>query len=277
MPHLDIVVAKLWPGEKLDTFIDDARRTVTMPHTIYARDLNDGSTAPHPLAATWNDLAAGGRGDLLAFIRTDMVLPSEWDLKLFGALESFPQVGVAIPAFFGDERPVRLVANGPPAPLKEGEPGLAEMGALARWAERFTGVLYMYEDHNASFSVTMMRRSLWQTLLGFDERFRVFGHDHDFQSRMYKDTAQLAASVRSCPVYTKGGMASMDSIMHVYADLQNEYAHLGKARDAVSRDGVWHQLSAEARAEVRADPEYSRLPLSMYSHTLLRRRAEARG
>lgn len=277
MPHLDIVVAKLWPGEKLDTFVDDVRRTVTMPHTIYARDVTDGSVAPRPLAAAWNDLAAAGRGDLLVFMKTDALLPPEWDLRLSETLEYFPQVGVALPAFFGDERPVKLVSNGPPAPLREGEPGLVEMEALAKWAERFTGVLYMYETCDAPFSISMMPRSLWRTLHGFDERFRVFGHDHDFQSRMYQDTAQLAASTRSCPVYSKGGTLSMDSIMQVYADLESEYAHLEKARQAVLKDGAWHQLSDDARAAVRADPEYSLLPLSMYAQKLLQRQGEARG
>lgn len=271
MPHLDIVVAKLWSGEKLDTFLADVRRTVRTPHTVYALDMTDGSTTPRSLSSAWNDLAADGRGDLVVFMKTDALLPPEWDCRLSETLEAFPQVGVALPAFFGDERPVKLVSNGPPAPLREGEPGLAEMEALAQWAERFTGVLYMYEDCDASFSVAMMQRSLWQTLLGFDERFRLFGHDHDFQDRMNLDTAQLAASVRSCPVYSRGGTASMESLMQVYADLEGEYAHLEHARDLAAQKGFWHQLSDEARAAVRSDPTYSQLPLSMYARKLLQR------
>lgn len=276
MPHLDIIVVKLWPGEKLDEFLDHARRVTKMPYTIYARDVTDGSTHPRPLSATWNDLAAAGRGDLLAFMKTDTLLPLGWDLRLAEALDAFPQVGVAIPAFFGDERPVNLVANAPSVPLKDGEPGPEEMEAIAQWADRFTGVLYLYEGCNASFSIAMTSRPLWRTLHGFDERFRVFGHDHDFQSRMNLETAQLAASVRSCPVYSKGGASSMDAIMQVYSDLDGEYAHLEKARQVVAKDGPWHKLSEDARAAIRSDLEYSRLPLSMYARKLLLKQGAAR-
>lgn len=275
MPHLDVVVAALWPGEALDPFLLDVKRTVTMPHTVYTTDASDGKASPQTLSSAWNDLAAKGNGDLIVFMRTDVVLSPSWDVRLAEALEAFPQVGVAFPAFFGNERPIRLVAEGPPTTLRDGEPGIADMAAIADWAEMFTGVIYLYDECNAPFSAAMMSRALWKTLQGFDERFRVFGHDHDFQARMNQDTGQVAASIRSCPVYSKNGMASMESIMRVYADLGDEYTHLAAARDTVTKDGPWHKLTKEARAAVRMDPKLSKLPLSRYAVKLLQRKRRA--
>jgi hypothetical protein len=277
MQHLDLVIAALWPGEKLEPFLADVKRTVKMPYTLHVLDISGGKARPKTLSSAWNDLAAKGKGDLIAFMRTDVVLSSAWDIRLAEALEAFPQVGVVIPAFFGNERPIKLVAEGPPTTLKEGEPGISDMAAIADWAEMFTGVIYLYEEFNAPFSAAMMQRSTWRTLEGFDERFRIFGHDHDFQSRMNQDTGQVAASVRSCPVYSKSGVESMDSIMQVYADLRDEYEHLTAARGAVAKDGFWHKLSKGVREAVRLDPKYSRLPMSRYSIKLLQRKNTADG
>jgi hypothetical protein len=272
MPHLDIVVAALWPGEALGPFLADVKRTVQLPHTLHVLDASEGRALPQTLSSAWNDLAANGKGDLIAFMRTDVALSPGWDVRLSEALEAFPQVGVVIPAFFGNERPIRLVAEGPPTTLKEGEPGIADMAALADWAEMFTGVIYLYEECNAPFSAAVMQRSTWQALSGFDERFRVFGHDHDFQDRMNKGTGQIAASVRSCPVYSKTGMASMESIMQVHADLGDEYAHMAEARKVVAKDGPWHNLKKDAREAVRLNPKYSKLPLSRYAVKLIQRK-----
>jgi hypothetical protein len=260
MPHLDVVVAALWSGETLDPFLMDVKRTAKLPHTLYTLNVSGGKALPQTLSSAWNDLASKGKGDLIAFMRTDVILSPGWDIRLAETLEAFPQIGVAIPAFFGNERPIKLVAEGPPTTLREGEPGIADMAAISDWAEMFTGALYLYEECNAPFSAAMMQRSVWRTLCGFDERFRVFGHDHDFQARMSQDSGQVAASVRSCPVYSKNGMASMESIMRVYADLGDEYAHLAAAREAVAKDGPWHKLQKDARTAVRLDPKYSKPP-----------------
>jgi hypothetical protein len=273
MPHLDVVVASVWPGENSASFLSDVKRTSKLKYTPHLFDVTNGAS-PKTLSMVWNDLAAKGKGDLIVFMKTDVILCPEWDVRLSEALEAFPQVGVAIPAFFGNERPVKLVAEGPPAPLKEGEPGISDMKSIADYAEMFTGVIYLYEEFNAPFSAAMMQRSVWQTLGGFDERFRVFGHDHDFQSRMNQDTGQLAASVRSCPVYSKTGMASMEYILRTYSDLNSEYAHLNEARSTVMKDGPWQKLSKEARAAVREDPKYAKLPLSHYATKLLQRKKD---
>lgn len=272
MPHLDLIVAALWPKEALAPFLADVKRMTKLPHSIYQLDVAGGKASPKTLSAAWNDLAGKGKGDLLAFMKTDILLSPGWDLRLSETLEAFPQVGVAIPAFFGNERPIKLVAEGPPTTLKEGEPGISDMTAIADWAEMFTGVIYLYEELNAPFSAAMMQRSTWQALGGFDERFRVFGHDHDFQARMSHDTGQLAASARSCPVYSKNGMASMESMMRVYADLGDEYAHLAATRELITKEGPWHKLSKEAKAQVRANPKFSGLPLSRYAMKLMERR-----
>ena len=274
MPHLDVVVASLWPGENMAPFLADVKRTSKLKHTLHVFDIASGAN-PKTLSAAWNDLAAKGKGDLIVFMKTDVLLSPEWDIRLSEALEAFPQVGVAIPAFFGNERPVKLVAEGAPIPFKEGEPGITDMVQIAEHAEMFTGVIYLYEEFNAPFSAAMMQRSLWQTLQGFDERFRVFGHDHDFQSRMHQDTGQLAASVRSCPVYSKSGTGSMEYILRVYSDLGGEYAHLNDARAIVSKDGPWQKLSKEARAAIRQDPKYGKLPLSQYAVKLLQRKKDS--
>lgn len=272
MPYLDVIVAALWPGESIAPFVADVKRTAKLPHTIHALDVAGGKSSPRTLSAAWNELAAKGKGDLIVFMKTDVLLSPEWDVRLSETLEAFPQVGVAFPAFFGNERPITLVKEGPPAPMKEGEPGIVEMKAISDYAEMFTGVIYLYEELNAPFSGAMMQRSTWQTLEGFDERFRVFGHDHDFQSRMHQDTGQVAASVRSCPVYSKVGSSSMESLLRVYADLGEEYAHLSSARETVTKDGSWHKLSKDARSLIRKDPKYSTLPLSRYAMKLLDRK-----
>lgn len=271
MPHIDVVVAALWPGEKLDVFLADVKRTARSPYTLHVLDAASGKDLPKTLSSAWNDLAAKGSGDLIAFMKTDVILSPAWDLRLAETLEVFPQVGVAIPAFFGDERPIKLVAEGPPTTLKEGEPGIAEMEAISDWAEMFTGVIYLYDECNAPFSAAIMTRALWKSLHGFDERFRVFGHDHDFQARMNKDTGQLVASVRSCPVYSRGGPASMEAIMRVYGDLGSEYAHMENVRKSLVHAKPWHALSAEERAAVRKDPVSGRLPLSRYALKLMQR------
>jgi len=275
MPHLDVVVAALWPGEKLDPFIGNVKRTVRMPYTLHVLDVPGGHDAPATLSGAWNKLAGKGKGDLVAFMKTDVILPPAWDMLLSETLEAFPQVGVAIPAFFGDERPVKLVAEGPPAPLKEGVPGPSEMVTLTEFAEMFTGVIYLYEEKNAPFSCAMMQRSTWNSLEGFDERFRVFGHDHDFQDRMQQDTGQLAASVRSCPVYSRSGASSMEAILRIYADLGGEHTHFAAARELVSKEGPWHKLSPEARVAVRENVLYAKPPLSLYSLKLIQRKRSA--
>lgn len=272
MPHLDVIVAALWPKEELSSFIADVKRMTKLPHSIYHLNTGTGDVPPKTLSSAWNELARKGKGDLLAFMKTDVLLSPGWDLRLSETLEAFPQVGVAIPAFFGNERPIKLVAEGPPTTMKEGEPGISDMTAIAAWAEMFTGVIYLYEELNAPFSVSMTQRSTWESLDGFDERFRIFGHDHDFQTRMNFDTGQLAASARSCPVYSKTGMTSMESLMRTYADLGDEHAHLAATRELIAKEGPWHKLSKEAKEKVRANPKFSGLPLSRYGAKLMERR-----
>jgi hypothetical protein len=261
MFRVDVVVAALWPGEDVGGCLQRVKARSKLPLRVHVLDASHDPSGAKTLSAAWNDLSRAGNAKYVAFVKTDVVLCRGWDRLLTACLEKHPEVGAVVPAFFGRERPVSLVAEGPAAPMPPGEPSVPDLETLTEFAEMFDDVLYHYDECNAPFSVAMVRRETLGRLRGFDERFRLYGHDHDFQRRMLAHTRQLTASLRSCPAYTREGGASVESLIQTKADLGREYEHLKKARTTVLEGSPWQELRGRARARIRRDPSYGRLPV----------------
>lgn len=260
-PLIDVCVVAYRSEEDLPELQDDL--TLMSRHPIRLH-LFDNIGNPKTLTIAWNDLARQGTAPYLAFLNTDIRISPGWDEPLVQALESVPtDVGVALPmpvghdwalrSGMGEEFPRESVC---PTPPREA------MCRIAEAAKGDTGAYSFGAACNAAFYAVLMKRSMFEELKGFDERFRFYGQDHDFQRRVLARYGKYSIRVHRSVVWHRVSGSTMKASEHGEVDFHNELVHLGRVTDATITGKIpwWDRLSDEAREAVRNDPVYGRMP-----------------
>lgn len=256
MPHIDVVVVSYRSDEEVRTLTADLSESTVNPYTLHVFD-NTGN--PKTLTIAWNDLAAKGCGEYVAFFNPDIVICPEWDSMLLGAMGRRPDLGAVLPVSMGSVRPVQC--HGRIVPGNWGDPPtLKDMGEIKAAIAGDDGVyIYCATDPCAFFAV-MMRRTIFERLKGFDERFTLYAQDHDMQDRIRGIGLQTGALV-SAPFWHGGSLSTKRACENGEIHIQEEYVRIGQVLGPL-RDGSlkrWHELSDVERSDVRGNPRYNRI------------------
>lgn len=263
METLDIVVVAYRSGFDLEALRRDVPEMTRNGHSFRVFD-NTGN--PKTLTIAWNDLAWEGRGDYIAFLNTDIRLSPEWDARLIAALEtSQVKAGAALPRPVGHDWPALLKPGSAIFPSHDTAPapGPEDMAILASRGKDERGVyVFAGEGDRAAFYAVLVRRTDFTMLQGFDERFRLYGQDHDLQHRLETVFGYRTVRAEGCPVWHRCGGSSMEAAKRGELDFTAEMHHHGEVKSAIAqgREPEWHRLSDEGRAGVRANPVYGRMP-----------------
>lgn len=257
---VDVVVVAYWSGEDLRVLLEDLPVMSRLPYELHVFD-NTGN--PKTLTMAWNDLAAQGRAEFLAFLNTDIRLSPGWDERLVDCLCSSSDAGVVLPKPVGHDWP-ELVGGGPmfsnpgaaPPPPREAMEAIAAAWESAKDVYSFGG------SCDAAFYFALMRRSLWTGLKGFDERFRLYGQDHDFQRRALGRHGRLTVRSGCCPVWHRCGGCVREAGVRGEVDLGAEMRHQGVVKEAImsGRMKEWDLLTEGDRAGVRSELTYNAMP-----------------
>lgn len=259
-PAIDVCVVAYRSEEDMPDLEIDL--TLMSRHPIQLH-LFDNTGNPKTLTIAWNDLARQGSAPYLAFLNTDIRISPGWDERLVDALEASKDVGVVLPMPVGHDWAVRSGLGNEfpresvcPTPVRE---------AMCRISEAAKGDPDLYSFGgacNAAFYAVLMKRSLFMDLKGFDERFRFYGQDHDFQRRVLARYGKYSIRVNRSVVWHRVSGSTMKASEHGEVDFHNELVHLGKVTDATTTGKVspWDKLSDEERAAVRLDPIYGQMP-----------------
>lgn len=259
--QLDIVMVAYRSEEDLPDLLSGIKEMTRLPYQLHFYD-NIGNTKT--LTRAWNDLAAQGTGEYVAFLNTDIRVSPDWDARLVEGLKHHADAGVVIPKPVGHDWP-RLVDPTKAAytnPASAPAPTLDVMRKLAQMRE-FSKADYNFGGScNAAFYAVLMRRETWLELKGFDERFRFYGQDHDFQRRMLARLGKYTMYIARAPAWHRCGGSVKKAVQHGDVDFNAEMAHHGNlTRDVKSgRVPEWDLLSDAQRAAVRKDPLYLKIP-----------------
>jgi hypothetical protein len=124
--------------------------------------------------------------------------------------------------------------------------------------------IYVYPPTDlAPFFAVLIRRETFAILKGFDERFTLYGQDHDMQERMRGMGLQTGALL-SAPFWHGGSLSTKRACQHGEIHLQEEYVRIGQVLGPL-REGAlkrWHELSEFERAAVRLDRRFNRIATS---------------
>jgi hypothetical protein len=257
--YIDIVVVGYKSGDDIHRLMGDLGTMGRRPFQLHYFDNSENSRT---LTSLWNDLAWRGRGQHIAFLNTDIRISPAWDIRLIEALERDRTIGVAIPRPVGHDWTALACPGAKPMdPTVEAIPPPPEaMERIAAYLEPEKGTCG-FAECNAAFYTVLMRRDLWESLKGFDERYRFYGQDHDFQRRLRARTGRLAASVYGSGVWHQCG-GSVKKAMG-YVDFNDEMRQQGFVTEAI-QEGIlkeWDLMDDAGRAAVREDPKYNRMPL----------------
>ncbi len=256
MTHVDVVVVSYRTEQEVKRLTEDLKTSTTFPYTLHLFN-NDGN--PKTLTIAWNDLAAQGSGDYIAFFNPDIVICPGWDKLLISTMENRPDLGAILPTPIGSERPVvsfgRTIPGDWPDPPTQKD--MAQIkNALGESDDVYT---YCATDPCAYYAV-VMRRSTFESLRGFDERFTLYGQDHDMQDRL-RVAGLHSGTQLSVPFWHGGSLSTKRACEKGEIHLHEEYVRIGQVMKPL-RDGSlkrWHELSDSERAWVRAQPRYNRI------------------
>lgn len=228
------------------------------PVNIYFFD-NTGN--PKTLSVALNDLVRCGNSEFICFVNPHMRLGKEWDSRLVRALQGDSRLGVTSPCPFSSPGPVRLPSDIVSPFLVHAPPTLEEMAALADWSRPFQEVR-VFKECSAGFFCAMLRRDLFEDMCGFDERFRLYGLDIDFQWRMRKTKDLYVGEVHSCVAYYPPNGSLALATQSGDLDFKDEFGHMGGTFHVTQTGTVkpWHELPFSAREAVRSHPVYGSMP-----------------
>jgi hypothetical protein len=262
METLDVVTVAYRSGEDLEALRRDIPEMTDSPHTLKIFD-NTGN--PKTLTMAWNDLAMEGRAEYVAFLNTDIRLSPGWDTRLIYTLETCQvAAGAVLPRPVGHDWPTLLDGFRTAFPRHETAPapGPQDMAILAeRSGSEKTAYVFAGEGDRASFYAVLIRRIHLADLMGFDERFRLYGQDHDFQRRLEERLALRTVRANGCPVWHRCGGSSMEAAKRGEVDFSAEMRHHGHVKGALQSGALkdWDRLSAQERRAVRLDPTFGRM------------------
>lgn len=264
METLDVVTVAYRSGDDLVAMRRDIPAMTKTPHSFRVFD-NTGN--PKTLTIAWNDLALEGKADYIAFLNTDIRLSPGWDARLIEALETSPiPAGAVLPRPVGHDWPCLLDASRPAFPAHETAPapGPEEMTTLAQRSQGEKGIyVFAGEGDRASFYAILVRRKDWMDLAGFDERFRLYGQDHDFQRRLEERLSARTIRANGCPVWHRCGGSSREAAKRGELDFSAEMRHHGHVKGALKEGALrdWDRLSPDERRAIRMDPAYGAMPV----------------
>lgn len=262
--ELDIIVV-LYRSEAFWPTL--SRQIESMSGLKHRLIVSDNTLNPRTLSSAWNGLAAEGESRQLCFLNPDVRLSPLWDIRLSEAIRRDPRLGVALPCSFSSERPIRLPPDVMVPFHPEDPPTDDDLLRLSEWSKEDQGI-YFFGEFNAPFFCVMMERALFERLGGFDERYRLYGQDHDFQRRMHSLTGQYAGAVRNCVAYHASAGSVREANRNGDVDFAREYSHIAWMNEELTSGRLrpWHELSEGERAAVRNDDTFSRMPRSTTPH-----------
>lgn len=245
----------------LPDVLEGLRTMSSLSHELHFHD-NIGNTKT--LTMAWNDLASRGSADYIAFLNTDIRLSPEWDARLVAGIEQHGDSGAVMPRPIGhgwrclldqSQKPYSDPATAP-APTREAMVRISEIWKGSKDDYSFGG------SCDAAFFVVMVQRSVWETLGGFDERFRFYGQDHDFQRRLLSRFGKYTKIVSCAPVWHRCGGSVREAVKSGDVDFNAEMRHCSHISTSLKSKKLieWDLLSDAERTQVRLNSEYSKMP-----------------
>lgn len=260
-PLLDVVMVAYRSEEDLPDLLAGLKGMTSSEHALHFFD-NTGN--PKTLTMAWNDLAAQGSAEYIAFLNTDIRLSPEWDERLIGGLNAHADAGAVLPVPISNDWPQLVDPSRQPYPDRERAPApdAAAMRYLANLHELRVDDYSFGGSCNAAFYAVLMRRSTWADLKGFDERFRFYGQDHDFQRRMLYRLSKYAKTIVSAPVWHRCSGSVLKAMQHGDVLMRAEYDHCNALQEALKAGTVteWDRLPDAERAAVRGNRSYNTIP-----------------
>jgi hypothetical protein len=261
-PSIDIVMVAYRSEADLPDVLEGLKTMSALPHTLHFHD-NIGNTKT--LTMAWNELAARGCSEYIAFLNTDIRLSPDWDARLVAGLDRHVDAGVVMPKPVGHDwrtvldpsQPLYPDSSTAPAPTHDAMKRLSALWKGQDGDYSFGGCC------NAAFYTVVMRRSVWESLQGFDVRYRFYGQDHDFQRRLFHRFGKYAILIANAPVWHRCGGSVLKAKERGEVNFAAEMDHCGEI-DAALADGQmkeWDLLNDVERAMIRFNQKYNRIPI----------------
>ena len=147
-------------------------------------------------------------------------------------------------------------------PANAPAPTPAAMAEIAtKWAASRNDISFGKEC-NAAFYAVMIKREFWERMKGFDERFRFYGQDHDFQRRAFWREKLYSIRISSSAVWHRCAGSVRQATGRGEINIKAEMVHCGETGRSIIQGKMphWDQISDAERAAIRLDPRYNRMP-----------------
>ncbi len=248
---LDIAILLYKPGEIEARLVKEISRLTPTEHVLH---VFDNSANEKNFSMGWNDLANEGSAPFIAFLHSDVYPSFGWEKPLIEALQKHSEFGAVLPnpGWFNHIGKSFLLSDPPTDEEMEAWASYSRAGMQDRfltWA--------IVGGDCAVFFCVVMRRSDFEALKGFDERFRFVGNNHEFQWRL-KDRRLLTVMSHASSVWHKDAFSFWKAIKGGAFDEDREGKHWGKWKSLVQSGSVrkWHELTDAERLAIRGDPSF---------------------
>jgi len=240
---LEILVVSYRSEAYLPALLRDLSSMSALPHSVRVFNNNENRLT---LTAIWNDFWRSSSSEYVCLLNPDIELSPDWDEKLVGCLDSRPEVGITMGNRYlpREGQPFRRRLN----PHRRGQAGLKSYSDLGTKLEGFYAVV--------------IRRSVLESLAGFDERFRFYYQDSDLQLRCLEILGKHTTQVDHCQIGHVGRVSTLEAVRRGDLDVDEEWRHAEWIKGQLKCGSLrpWHALTEEERRSVREHPAYGRLP-----------------
>lgn len=245
----------------LPDVLEGLKTMSSLPHELHFYD-NIGNTKT--LTIAWNELASRGKADYIVFLNTDIRLSPGWDERLVDGIERHADAGAVMPKPIGHDWGKLLDPSREPYPDSSVAPAPTHdaMRQLAEAMKDDEGDYSFGGGCNAAFYAVMIRRSIWEALKGFDERFRFYGQDHDFQRRVMNRFGKYTIIIANTPVWHRCGGSVRKAAERGEVNFSAEMQHCGMVSELLKGGSIleWDILEDLDRQRIHANPRYNRMP-----------------
>lgn len=242
MVDLDVIVVTYRSEKCMQRLLPDLHSMSVLSHDLKVFDNTENKIT---LTMAWNNLWKSGSSPFVAFLNPDILLSPQWDARLVECLSIDPSVAVTM----GN----RYVPSGD-------NDSQEKMSSLANRLQQ-TPQYRALGEHLEGFYAVVIRRSALEALSGFDERFRFYFQDSDFQLRCLHRLKLQTVQVNHCPIWHIGMVSTKEAVHRGELDRDEELRHVDRVRAELSSGSLlpWDELTPEARLKIRQDSRYNRL------------------
>lgn len=181
----------------------------------YRLTVYENTVKNYPLTWLWNRFICQSRRAFVALLNPDVIVGPGWDTEVIACLDEHPSCGAASPVTNHEAHREHF---------KGSVPTMEDVGRMDALTDRLktlhpTRRFLLGKDRRfAPGHCTVIRRSSWKAIKGFDENIAFAGNDYDFNLRLIEAGMDIGIAAHAACFHKWGVSTAEAKVAGIYDD-----------------------------------------------------------